>query len=68
MYAVHPEFVVDRKARKRAVLLPWSEWQRLLEDVEELEDIRAYDRAKAKREPAVPFEEAVRQIKARSCK
>lgn len=68
MIAVHPEFVVDRRARKKAVLVSLSEWQRLMEAIEELEDIRAYDRAKARREPAIPFEEAVRQIKAKARK
>jgi hypothetical protein len=34
-----------------------------MEAVEELEDIRAYDKAKARPEEIVPFEEAVRQIK-----
>jgi PHD/YefM family antitoxin component YafN of YafNO toxin-antitoxin module len=68
MIAVHPEFVVDRRARKKAVLVPLSEWQRLMEAIEELEDIRAYDRAKARREAAIPFEEAVRQIRAKARK
>ena len=66
MIALHPEFVVNGKAEKRAVLLPITEWKRLMEDMEELEDIGAYDKAKAKRcDAAVPFEEAVRQIKGR---
>ena len=35
------------------------------EELAELEDIRAYDDAKAKKESALPFEAAVRQIKTR---
>ena len=57
MIALHPEFGVIGKAEKKAVLLPIAEWKRLMEDMEELEDIRAYDKAKA--EPAdapVPFD------------
>jgi PHD/YefM family antitoxin component YafN of YafNO toxin-antitoxin module len=68
MLALHPEFVVNDKAEKKAVLLPFSEWQRLMEDVEELEDIRAYDKAKAKHEGSVPFEEAVQRIQGRGRK
>jgi PHD/YefM family antitoxin component YafN of YafNO toxin-antitoxin module len=63
MVTLHPEFVVDEKAQKKAVLLPIAEWQRLMEEIEELEDIRAYDKAKAEPDDEVPFEEAVRQLK-----
>jgi PHD/YefM family antitoxin component YafN of YafNO toxin-antitoxin module len=62
---MHPEYVVDKKARKKAVLVSFNEWQRLMEAIEELDDIRAYDRAKQESDDLVPFEEAVRQIKAK---
>ena len=68
MLAFHPEFVVDGKARKKAVLIPVPEWQRLMEALEELEDIRAYDRAKARRQNLIPFEDAVRQIRTKKRK
>jgi hypothetical protein len=35
-----------------------------MEAIEELEDIRAYDKAKAEPDAPVPFEDAVRRIKA----
>ena len=62
---MHPEYVVDEKARKKAVLLSFDEWQQLMEAIEELDDIRAYDQAKQELDDLVPFEEAVRQIKAK---
>lgn len=65
MLTMHPEYVVDEKARKKAVLISFDEWQQLMEDIEELDDIRAYDRAKQEPDDLVPFEEAVRQIKAK---
>lgn len=63
MLTVHPEIVIDRKQRPKAVLLPFSEWNRVMADVEELEDIRAYDRAKARGGEAIPFEQAVKELK-----
>lgn len=63
MLAIHPEFVVDQKARTKSVLVSFTEWQQLMAVVEELDDIRAYDRAKLRKEESVPFEDAVRQIK-----
>jgi hypothetical protein len=43
-------------------VLPYSEWEQLLEDIEELDDIRAYDRAKVQPSDILPFEDAIRQI------
>ena len=63
MLTVHPEIVVGRDRKPRAVLLPYSEWNRVLADIEELDDIRAYDRAKARGDEAIPFEQAVKDLK-----
>ena len=66
MLTVHPRFVVDEKARTKAVVVSLGDWRRLMKAVEELEDIVAYDKAKLKREAAIPFEQAVRRIKTRA--
>jgi PHD/YefM family antitoxin component YafN of YafNO toxin-antitoxin module len=65
MVATHPQYVVNEKQQRVAGLLPVSEWERLMDELEELEDIRAYDAAKAKSQRSVPFEQAVREIEAR---
>jgi hypothetical protein len=62
MVAYKEQYVVDDKGRKVAVLLDIKEHLLLLEGVEELESIRAYDLAKASGDRAVPFEEAVAEI------
>jgi PHD/YefM family antitoxin component YafN of YafNO toxin-antitoxin module len=63
MLTVHPELVIDRARKPKAVLLPYAEWGRVKEALEELDDIRAYDAAKARRDEAVPFKQAVRELK-----
>ena len=65
MLTMHPEYIVDEKARRKAVLVSFTEWQQLMEAIEELDDIRAYDKAKEEPDDLVPFGEAVRQIKAK---
>ena len=65
MLTVHPEIVIGRNRKPTAVLLPYAEWNRVLADMEELEDIRAYDRAKARGDEAIPFEQAVRELRKR---
>ena len=55
-------FVVDEAGNRVAVLLDLAEYQFMLEELEELESIRAYDLAKASGEKAIPFEQAVQEI------
>ena len=63
MLTMHPEMVIDRKRKPTAVLLPYAEWNRVMADLEELEDIRAYDRAKSRRDVAIPLEQAVEALR-----
>jgi PHD/YefM family antitoxin component YafN of YafNO toxin-antitoxin module len=65
MLTMHPEIVVDCARKPKAVLLPYSEWNRVMENLEELEDIRAYDSAKARRDEIIPFEQAVKELRKR---
>ena len=62
MTSLHPEFLLDDENRKKAVVIPISEWDRILEELEELEDIRAYDQAKAEPSAPIQFEQAMREI------
>jgi len=61
--AVHEEqYVVDKNGNRVSVVLDVQEYQRLLQDLEELDSIRAYDRAKASGDQVIPFEQAVTEI------
>lgn len=40
MELLQPEFVVDEKNRRKAVIVPYSDWRRIVELLEELEDIK----------------------------
>ncbi|MCP4405488.1 MAG: hypothetical protein GY801_50325 [bacterium] len=62
MLTLHPEYVVNEHQETKAVLLPFDEWQQILEDMEELEDIRAYDEVKAQPLECIPFEQALHEI------
>ena len=63
MLKVHPEFVIDEAQNPKAVLLPYDEWQRIVEAISEFEDIKAYDQAKATPSDSVPFDQAVKEIR-----
>jgi PHD/YefM family antitoxin component YafN of YafNO toxin-antitoxin module len=65
MDAHEERYVVDRNGNRVGVVLNMAEYERLLADLEELESIRAFDRAKASGEPRIPFERAVTEIERR---
>lgn len=64
MVTLHPEYVVDEEQHRKAVLIPVAEWERIVGELEELDDIRAFDNAKSGPQEAIPFEQAVREIQA----
>ena len=55
-------YLVDENGTRLGVLLDVKEYQRLLEELEELESICAYDAAKASGDTHIPFNEAVKEI------
>ena len=63
MVKIHPQYVVDDVQEKKAVLLAYDEWTMVLEALEELDDISAYDDAKTGKQASIPFEQAVQQIR-----
>lgn len=63
MSTFHPEYVVDEQQNRKAVLLTWGEWERIVESLEELDDIRAYDQAKSQPSETIPFDQAVKEIR-----
>ena len=50
-----PQFITDKKGKKLSVVISLSQYQQMLEDLEELEDIRLYDAVKARKEKSIPF-------------
>ena len=62
MISLNGKYIVDEKGERVGVLLSIDEYQRLLEELEELESIRAYDAAKASKDEAIPFDQATSEI------
>ena len=62
MSAFKENFIVDENGSRVGVVLDIADYRRLLEDLEELEAIRAYDEAKASGDELIPFEEAIAEI------
>ncbi|MFP4381923.1 MAG: hypothetical protein ACLFUS_15595, partial [Candidatus Sumerlaeia bacterium] len=62
MQKIHPQFLVDENQKRQAVVLPLPEWERILKDLEDLDDMRAYDKARKVRQSSIPFEQAVSEL------
>ena len=56
------QYLVDEKGNRVGVVLDIGDYQKILDELEELESIRAYDAAKSAGDEAIPFEEAVAEI------
>ncbi len=56
------KYVIDNQGNPIGVLLDLEEYQKLLEDLEELEAIRAYDLATSVDDEEIPFEQAIAEI------
>ena len=59
------QFITDNKGHKIAVVVPVKEYEKILSDLEDLEDIRLYDEAKSSKEISIPVEEAFKMIDAK---
>jgi len=61
------QYVVDENGKHVSVILPIEEYERLIEALEDLEDVRLYDEAKAALQrgesEVVPLEQAMREIR-----
>jgi hypothetical protein len=56
------KFIKNKKGQKVSVVLDIKEYEKLMEDLEELDAIRAYDAAKASGETPIPYEQVLRDI------
>jgi hypothetical protein len=60
-----PQYITDESGKKLSVLLPLKQYQKMPEDLEELEDICLYDEAMIDNNATIPVDEAFKLIEAR---
>ena len=56
MLPIKEQYIIDENGQRVSVVLEIGAYQKLLEELEELESIRAYDQAKSRDAEAIPFE------------
>lgn len=61
-----PQYLTDSEGKRISVVLPLSDYEYLLELLEELEDVRLYDEAKNRHEERVSLGDYLANRKARA--
>lgn len=65
MLTINPQFITDNTGKKISVVLPLKDFNAIMEELEELEDIKLYDEAKKANEPSLPIDDAFKMIEAK---
>jgi hypothetical protein len=60
-----PQYITDDSGKKISVVIPIKDFKAILEDLEEFEDIKLYDKAKKSKEPSIPIDEAFKIIESK---
>jgi len=60
-----PQYITDSAGKKLSVVLSIKEYKKMLDELDELEDIRLYDEAMANDEPSLPIDKAFEMIEAK---
>lgn len=65
MLTIHPQYITDHSGEKIFAVIPISEFESLLEELEDMEDVWLYDEAKKDDDgPSIPIGEAFKMIEA----
>ena len=63
--SIKEKIVTNRNGKTVAVQLPLNQYKKLLDLTEEMEDIKAYDKAMKRKHQFISFNEAVKELKAK---
>lgn len=59
------QYITDKKGKKISVILPIREYNKMMEQLEELEDIKLYDKAVENNDEAIPANQAFNEIESK---
>lgn len=63
MLALHEQYLINDKGQRKAVVVPFNEWEKICEILEEYEDIYAYDKAKAKKSHPIALQKVIKKLR-----
>ena len=59
------QFITDKKGKKIAVIISIKDYKKMLDDLEAIEDVKLYDKAKKNPEESMVAEEAFKFIESK---
>jgi hypothetical protein len=62
MLTIDPKFITDRAGKKISVILPIKDFEAMMEQLDDIEDVRLYDEAKKSEDPSIPIDEAFEML------
>ncbi len=65
MRTIIPQYITDSEGQKLSVILHIQDFNFIMDELEELEDIKLYDEARKSDEPSVKIDEAFKMIEAK---
>ena len=63
--SITEQIITNKKGKPIAVQVPVNQYRKLLELAEEMEEIKAYDRSMKRKHEFIPFDQAVKELKAK---
>jgi ribosome maturation factor RimP len=58
---VKPQYITDENGAKISVILPVDEYERIIQELEDIEDVKLYDKVKNAKEVSIPFDDYLKQ-------
>jgi ATP:corrinoid adenosyltransferase len=65
MIATAPQYITDSKGKKISVILSIQDYEHMLEELEDIEDLLIYEEVKSSKQEYLPVEEVFRSIEAK---
>jgi hypothetical protein len=62
MISIHPQYITDQSGNKISAVLPIKEFKNILDELEDLEDIKLYDESKKDKKTAISMTKALELI------
>ncbi len=56
MTTINPQYIIDKKGNRISVVISVAEFETIMDELEELEDIRLFDDAKSVNESSIPID------------
>lgn len=60
---MHTQFITDETGKKVAAILPLKDYEKYLDDLDEIKAIKAFDKATAEKMELVSMEQAFKDLK-----